>query len=67
MNKIDYITGFIQFHEDHLFPGRVIEMETSLEVLCIRIMTHSQVFWQKFRHIRRFLGVENSPILAAQP
>ena len=45
----------------------MIEMETSVEVLCIRIMTHPQVFGQKFTPIRRFLGLENSPILAAHP
>ena len=60
--KIDYITaGFIQFHENHPFPGRMIEMETSIEVLCIRIMNHPQVFEQKFTLIRRFLGRDLHP------
>ena len=59
--------GFIQFHENRLFPGRIIKMVTSLAVLCIRIMTHLQVFGQKFTPTCRFLGLENSPILAAHP
>ena len=57
----------IKFYENHPFPGKLIEMETSLEVLCIRIMTDPQVFGQKCTPIRRFLGCENSPILAAHP
>ena len=62
MNQIDYITaGFIQFHENHPFPGRMIEMETSVEVLCIRIMTHPQVLGRKFTPIRRFLGRDLHP------
>ena len=42
-------------------------MITSLEVLCIKIMTPPQVFGQKFTPIRRFLGLENSPILGTHP
>ena len=43
--KIEQITaGFIQCHENHPFPGKIIEMVTSLEVLCIKIMTHPQFF-----------------------
>ena len=57
----------IKFQENHPFPGRIIETVTSLEVLCIKIMTHPQVFGRKFTPIRRFLGLENSPILAAHP
>ena len=37
---------FIQFHENHSFPGRIIEMVSSLEVCYFGIMTHSQVFGQ---------------------
>ena len=36
--------GFIQFHKTHRFSGRIIEMVTSLEALCIRVTTHPQVF-----------------------
>ena len=32
--------NFIKFHKNHPFPGRIIDMVTSLEVLCITIMTH---------------------------
>ena len=39
----------------------MIEIETSVDVLCIRIMTHSQVFEQKFTPIRRFLGKDLHP------
>ena len=39
----------------------------SLEVLYITIMTHPQVFGQKFTPIRSFFGKENSPILVARP
>ena len=46
---------------------KIVEMMTILEVLCIKIMTHPQVFEQKFTLIRSFLGLENSPILAAHP
>ena len=68
MHKIDEITaGFVQFQENHPFPGRIIEMVTSLEVLCIKTMTHPQDFGQKFTPIRRFFNLENSPILAAYP
>ena len=59
--------GFIQAHENNPFSGRIIEMMTSLEVLCIKIMIHTQVFGQKFTRIHRLLGLENSPILAAHP
>ena len=43
--------GFIQFHENHPFTGRIIEMVTSLEALCIRIMTYPQVIKKKFAPI----------------
>ena len=46
--------GFIQFTRNHPLPGRIIEMVTSPENLCIKIMTHPQIF-----------RLENSPILAA--
>ena len=39
----------------------MIEMETSVEVLCIRIMIHPQVLGQKFTPIRRFLGRDLHP------
>ena len=42
--------------ENHPFPGKIIEMVTSSEVLCVKIMTLPQGF-----------GQENSPILAAHP
>ena len=39
----------------------MIEMETSVEVFCIRIMAHPQVFGQKFTPIRRFLDRDLHP------
>ena len=30
------MAGFAQFHVNHPFPGRIIEMETSLEVSRIK-------------------------------
>ena len=42
--------------ENHPFPGKIIEMVTSSEILCVKIMTLPQGF-----------GQENSPILAAHP
>ena len=47
---------FYSISRNHPFLGRIIETETSLEVVCIKIMTHPQVFGQKFTPIRRFLG-----------
>ena len=51
----------LNLEESHPFPGKIIEMMTSSEVLRIRIMTHPQVFGQKFTPIRRFLASKTRP------
>ena len=43
-------------------PPKLFEMVTSSEVLCIKILTHLQVFGQKFTLIHRVLASKTRPI-----
>ena len=50
---------FYSISRKYPFPSGNIEMVTSLEVLCIRIMTHPQALGQKFSPIHRQLGTHS--------
>ena len=44
----------LNLQENHPLPGRIIEMMTGVEDLCIKIIIHPQVFNGKFTPIHRF-------------
>ena len=73
--NIDRAISFLRLGSKHFLPDfSSIETENQLsycgstiEVLCIRIMTHPQVSGQKLTPIRSFFGLETHPFWSHMP